>query len=507
MRKVPIVFLSADPQRTLSLAEDLRNIKEKVRAAEYRDVLDFEVCLAARFDDLVQALHKKKPRIVHFSGHGRADGLMLIHSDGRAPDWVSANDLTELFAAFRDNISVVVLSACSTVEQARAIADVVGCAIGTPRAIKDEAAIVFNAEFYRAIAFGESVRSAYEKACAVLRDDLDEVRPELVVRLGVDAAKIVLVRRPVLPWVVAAGVMLLGVSLAASQGLGTPDGPALPVSPLRDVAHAAASRTGVGGSGATADLAAARELHRVGNYAASFPLFKRAAEAGIPEAMGFLGSAYLRGEGTDRTPDLAAHWLSLAARARDARGMNAYGLAYEDGFGVGQSYRWARHWYEVAATEKNDVEAMRNLARLHRQGLGTVRHDSLALDWALKAVGAGSAEAMVDVGLMYVEGVHGRRDGDQALRWFRRAADEGSPRGMHAIGRLHEDAKDYGQALAWYRRAASAGSAEAMNNLGMLYQNGMGVTSDRAEAARWYHRAAAAGSPVAAGNLTALEGG
>jgi hypothetical protein len=77
---------------------------------------------------------------------------------------------------------------------------------------------------------------------------------------------------------------------------------------------------------------------------------------------------------------------------------------------------------------------------------------------------------------------------------------------MHAIGRLHEDVKDYGQALTWYRMAARSGSADAMNNLGVLYQNGWGVTPDREEAARWYRQAAAAGSRVAAGHLAALEG-
>jgi TPR repeat protein len=217
--------------------------------------------------------------------------------------------------------------------------------------------------------------------------------------------------------------------------------------------------------------------------------------------------AFLRGQGTERTPELAAHWLTQAANRRDARGMNAFGLAYEEGFGVAQSYRWARHWYEVAAMEKNDGEAMRNLARLHRKGLGTVRHDSMALAWYLKAVGTGSVEAMVDVGTMYAEGLDGRRDANQALGWYQRAADVGSPRAMHAIGRLYEDARNFGQALAWYRKAAGAGSAEAMNNLGVLYQNGWGVTPDRAEASHWYRLAAEAGSPAAAGNLTVLEGG
>ena len=547
MKQVPVLFLSADPTRTLSLDEDLRSIQVKVRAAEYRDVLDFDTRLAARLDDVLQALYAKKPQIVHFSGHGSPDGLMLVGKDGHSGDWVRAEGLAELFTAFHGNIRLVVLSACSTHDQARAIANVVGCAIGTPADIADEAAIVFNAEFYRALAFGESVQGACTKACAVLAlKELDQVRPKLFVAPGVDSAQLFFVNEvlsnpvhgpvgdsgqfipapspsaapdpvslpvPVPDPVVAAVpphpavltrraalvVVACGVVFGAQQLLAGKDG-------SRPPGHGATDSATISELSAAEALAVARELHRVGNYAAAVPRFQRAAEAGNPEAMGFLGTAFLHGQGTERTPELAAHWLAQAAEKRDARGMNAYGLAYEEGFGVAQSYRWARHWYDAAAREKNDAEAMRNLARLHRQGLGTERHDSLALAWYLDAVGAGSVEAMVDVGTMYAEGMNGRRDADQALRWFQRAAAAGSPRAMHAIGRLYEGARNFGQALAWYRRAAEAGSADAMNSLGVLYRNGWGVEADRAEASRWYRRAVEAGSPAAARNLAALEG-
>lgn len=501
MKKVPVLFLSADPTRTLSLQEDLRNIQVKVRAAEYRDVLAFDPRPAARLDDVVQALYENKPQIVHFSGHGSHEGLMFVGPDGHSVHWVSAEDLTELFTAFRGDIRLVVLSACSTHDQARAIADIVGCAIGTPAAIADEAAIAFNAEFYRALAFGESVQGACTKACAVLgAKELDQVRPKLWVGPGVDPAQVTVVRPPLPKRVAALLVVACGVALGAGQLVG------LGESTESHGGHAADS-VKIDESNPVEALAAARDLYRAGNYTAAVPGFKRAAEAGNPEAMGFLGAAFLLGQGTERTPELAAHWLAQAAHRRDARGMNAYGLAYEEGFGVGQSYGRALHWYEAAAKEKNDAEAMRNLARLHRQGLGTVRHDSLALAWYLNAVRAGSVEAMVDIGLMYAEGVDGRRDADRAVRWFQRAADAGSPRAIHAMGRLHEDARNFGQALAWYRRAAQAGSAEAMNNLGVIYQNGWGVTADRAEASRWFRLAAKAGSPAAAGHLAALEGG
>jgi hypothetical protein len=186
-----------DGNSRLRVDEEVRLIREKLRAADFGDLVTFEVRWAARTDDLLQALNETHPEVVHFSGHGRSDGLVLVGKDGY-PYSVDGAALAQLFRVFKSDLRVVVLSACLSLPEARVIAEVVGCAIGTPGDISDQAAITFGASFYRAIAFGRSVQDAFEQARAALALNHHDHRecPELVARADVDPAQLFLLRGP-----------------------------------------------------------------------------------------------------------------------------------------------------------------------------------------------------------------------------------------------------------------------------------------------------------------------
>jgi hypothetical protein len=200
MSKVKILFFAADPHSVpphgradrLLLDEDIRQIREKVRASEHRDALEFDYRLAARQDDLLQALNEVQPDVVHFSGHGWSEGLFLMDSEGRRPLGADVGLLTELFRVFRGRIRVVVLNACLSHSQAEAVARVVGCAIGMHGKISDQAAITFGAAFYRAIGFGHSVQTAFDQACLAL-PSTERDCPRIAARPDVDPARLVLV--------------------------------------------------------------------------------------------------------------------------------------------------------------------------------------------------------------------------------------------------------------------------------------------------------------------------
>jgi len=95
----------------------------------------------------------------------------------------------------KDDIRVVVLSACYSAEQAREIATVVDAVVGMSDSIGDEAARAFAAAFYRALGFGRSLQNAFEQGLAAmdLEGHGDTDVPVLLVRTGVDATKLVLV--------------------------------------------------------------------------------------------------------------------------------------------------------------------------------------------------------------------------------------------------------------------------------------------------------------------------
>jgi TPR repeat protein len=536
MSKVKVLFFAADPlsiapdgtSPRLLLDEEVRQIRKRVHASVFGNMLEFDWRLAGRTHDLQQALEKTRPQIVHFSGHGGSKGLVLLGADGRSPRPVDEAVLRELFQKDGRSIRLVVLTACHSRPQAEAIKEVVGCAIGTRDQISDQASILFNRKFYSATASGRSVQDAFERARLAVRLEHPHEAEilELLHRDDVDPARIVLVSRVrrfarVGATVAAALLLLFAVfvitrtpplvdpPLSGGLRLGdcTPEGTAPP--PATSPA-AAASTDAESPSEAATFLAQGKEFCRVGNYDSAFAFFGRAAEEGEPEAMSFLAIAYLSGEGTKRDTVRGMFWLDRAARTeRDPRGMNALGVVYENEQGRARRYYLARHWYEEAA-KKGYAEAMRNLGRHYRMGVGGIgRSDSLALVWYEKAVRAGSVDAMVDIGRMYEQGLAGRRNLGEALRFYRAAAAAGSPLGMHAMGRVHQEAvgvhRDYAQARAWYLRGACAGSAEAMYSLGLLYQRGLGVAADRGEAIEWFRRGAAEGSSGAAANLARLE--
>ncbi|MBB4637078.1 CHAT domain-containing protein [Longimicrobium terrae] len=206
MRKITVQVFAADPLSSaaggsaprLMLDEEVRRMRETVRAADYRDAVEFDVRWAARSDDLLQAMNEVTADVVHFSGHGGSHGLVLVGDDGRSHA-VGAEGLARLFSVFGAETRIVVLNACLSLPQAEAIAEVVGCAIGTRSTISDAAAVTFAGSFYRAIAFGHSVGRAFEQACAALalKHPLECECPQLVARSGVDPATLVLLPPPV----------------------------------------------------------------------------------------------------------------------------------------------------------------------------------------------------------------------------------------------------------------------------------------------------------------------
>lgn len=194
--RLKILFLSANPldQDRLALDHEIRSIKEKIRASEHRDLVEIISEWAVRPDDLLQALNEHRPHVVHFSGHGGTEEILLCDRDGNAQP-VSRRALEALFQTIKDNIQVVVLNACYSQAQAEAITQHVPFAIGMKSAVGDDAAMVFSAALYRAIGFGRSVKEAFDQGVtALLLEGIpEEDVPQLLSRKGADPSEAVLV--------------------------------------------------------------------------------------------------------------------------------------------------------------------------------------------------------------------------------------------------------------------------------------------------------------------------
>jgi hypothetical protein len=164
--KRKILVLAANPKMTprLRLDEEVREITEGLRRSKHRDQFEIHSVWAIRMRDLRRALLDHEPDIVHFTGHGNKEGLLVEDEMGMAVR-VSAKALSNLFELFSEKVECVILSACYSAPQANAISKHIDYVIGMRKEIGDKAAIEFAVGFYDALGAGKSVENAFEFGC------------------------------------------------------------------------------------------------------------------------------------------------------------------------------------------------------------------------------------------------------------------------------------------------------------------------------------------------------
>jgi CHAT domain len=160
--KLKILFLGANPKNTtrLRIDEELREIDQQLRLSTARERLSLAQAHAVRANDLQQALIDNEPQIVHFSGHGDTEGIAIEDEQGNA-HLISNEAVSDLFGLFKDNVKCVLLNACFSESQAKAILQHIPYVIGMRAEMPDEAAIKFSVGFYKAIAAGKTLEFAF----------------------------------------------------------------------------------------------------------------------------------------------------------------------------------------------------------------------------------------------------------------------------------------------------------------------------------------------------------
>jgi hypothetical protein len=78
--QITVLLLAGTPEggrNPLRLDREIREIDNKVRLGEYRDQIQYEQAMATQVGDIIDALNRFDPDVVHFSGHGGGGSLML----------------------------------------------------------------------------------------------------------------------------------------------------------------------------------------------------------------------------------------------------------------------------------------------------------------------------------------------------------------------------------------------------------------------------------------------
>jgi hypothetical protein len=158
-----ILILSANPKDTarLRLDEQVREIEEGLRRSKCRDQFEIHSKWAVRMRDLRRTILDSEPQIVHFCGYGEEDGLKVEDEKGNTV-LVPPHALSGLFELFAGKIECVLLNACYSEVQARAMSEHINYVIGMSHGIRSEAAIEFAVGFYDALGAGKPVEEAFK---------------------------------------------------------------------------------------------------------------------------------------------------------------------------------------------------------------------------------------------------------------------------------------------------------------------------------------------------------
>lgn len=160
-RKILVLASAPTDLAFLRLDQEVSEIGEGLRRSKHRDRFELAHRWAVGPTEIRRALLDEDPQIVHFCGHGEKKGLM-VEDDQGFPTLLSNEAIAGLFAIFADKIECVVLNACWSQAQAKAINGHVGYVIGMSRPIGDKAAMEFAVGFYDGLGGGKSIEEAFK---------------------------------------------------------------------------------------------------------------------------------------------------------------------------------------------------------------------------------------------------------------------------------------------------------------------------------------------------------
>jgi uncharacterized protein YjbI with pentapeptide repeats len=166
-----ILILAANPRDTsrLRLDREVREIDSGLQRASRRDEFILRQVWAARPTDVRRVMLDVKPDIVHFCGHGAGKEGIAFEDESGNTKLVNTKALAGFFALFSDKVDCVLLNACYSEVQAKAIARHIKYVIGMKRGIGDTAAVEFAVAFYDALGAGESIEFAFSLACNAIQ--------------------------------------------------------------------------------------------------------------------------------------------------------------------------------------------------------------------------------------------------------------------------------------------------------------------------------------------------
>lgn len=198
---------------------------------------------------------------------------------------------------------------------------------------------------------------------------------------------------------------------------------------------------------------------------------EKAAELGLPEAMGFMAErCYFGTGGSAKNIGQSVKWAKRAAEAGDKLGQFRLGHAYYEGEGgLPKDWACAALCHEKAANQGH-VLAMLFVGDLRKRGgKGLTKNHELSAGWYQKAAEAGDKIGMYHYGLALFKGQGAPKNLPGAREWFTKAADHNDVDAMRRLGTMmikgEGGALNIGEGFALWEEAAGLGDEKAQENI------------------------------------------
>lgn len=218
---------------------------------------------------------------------------------------------------------------------------------------------------------------------------------------------------------------------------------------------------------------------------------KQAAE-GDAQAQYELGRALAKGEGIQKNSAQAAELLQKAADAGIPGAMDWIGFLYLTGEGLPKSEEKAAEWFKKGA-EAGWPKSQLNYGLILRQGKSIELSNEKSLEWIQKAADGGFVEANAVFGRIYFNGDRLQPPvPEKSFPYIKVAAEAGDPVCQNILGLTYQNGlgnsaehKAPEKAIDWFRKAAEQNDRKAQANLGKFLGAADPNSPNRAEAVKW----------------------
>ncbi len=183
-----VLFVSANPAGTdpLRLDREQRIIRQAIERSRHRVSIHLETRLAATVHDLRRALLDAQYDLVHISGHGEQDGLILEDEQGESIQ-IPRRAVARLFARNappEGSLRCVVLNACWSRTTGEDDSMSVEFTVAMDGPVSDRGALEFSRGFYDGLGAGLDFARAYEEGLGCVELAAPDVRFEAVLLRG-----------------------------------------------------------------------------------------------------------------------------------------------------------------------------------------------------------------------------------------------------------------------------------------------------------------------------------